>query len=266
MKHLRAIAVAQTIPVRGDVDANVEEHLRLTEVAASEHAEVLVVPELSLTGYELDLAHGLAFSEQDDPRLLPLVESASSTRVTLVVGAPVRVGAHHHIGAFIVSPDRSVALYTKQRLGAFPGDVNPGGAVPPAEWTVFEPGDRNPLIEFEHTTAAVAVCADTGAPEHAEAAAGRGATVYLASMFFTPTEVERETARLRGYAERHAMAVALANYGGPTGGLPAGGGSAIWSQTGELLVKLDGSGSGVAVAVENETGWRSGAHMVESVP
>jgi predicted amidohydrolase len=72
MPPARSLAAAQTIPIRGDVDANVERHLRLVHIAAAEQAQVLVFPELSLTGYELDLAADLAFSQRD-PRLTPLV-------------------------------------------------------------------------------------------------------------------------------------------------------------------------------------------------
>jgi predicted amidohydrolase len=257
----RSLAAAQTVPKRGDVDANVEEHLRLAHAAAQEGARVLVFPELSLTGYELDLADRLAFSEPD-ARLVPLIELASSCSMTLVVGAPARIAARLHIGAFMISPDRSVELYTKHHLGAFPTDASPDGVVPPAEATVFQPGDQSPLVRFDGHTAAIAVCADTGRPSHAAAAAERGASTFLASMFFTPAELEGESARLRSYAVRHSMAVVLANHGGPSGGLAAAGGSAIWSEQGELLVQLEGSGSGVAVAIEGRAGWRARAVML----
>ena len=56
----RSIAVAQTCPVRGDVDANLDEHLRLAGCAASEGALLVLFPELSLTGYEIGLADRLA--------------------------------------------------------------------------------------------------------------------------------------------------------------------------------------------------------------
>lgn len=262
MTRTRSIAAAQTIPVRGDVDANLERHLRLVRAAAEAQARVLVFPELSLTGYELDLAGELAFSESDS-RLAPLVESASSNRMTLVVGAPVRIGSRLHIGAFILSPDRSIDLYTKRRLGAFPASVSPDGVVPPAEGTVFEPGDRNPLVQFDGHTAAVAVCADIGRPAHAEEAANRGATTYLASMFVIPPDLASDTAKLRSYASRHSMAVVFANYGGPSGGLPSGGRSAIWSEKGELLARLEESGAGIVIAVESDAGWRAEAIGLE---
>lgn len=261
MPRTRSIAVAQTTPRRGDVDANVEQHVRLVRAAGREQAQVLVFPELSLTGYELDLAGDLAFS-LDDPRLSPLVDAAASESMTLVAGAPVRLGTRLHIGAFIVGPDRTIELYTKHRLGAFSESASCDGVVPPAEATVFHPGDRNPLVWFGGNPAAIAVCADTGRPSHPRHAADRGATTYLASMFVIPSELERETASLEAYAARYSMAVALANFGGPSGGLAAGGRSAIWSETGELLAQLDAVGTGVGVAIEGSAGWRARALMV----
>jgi predicted amidohydrolase len=256
MNVARSLAAAQTIPKRGDVEANLAGHVRLIRAAAEGQARVLVFPELSLTGYELDLAAELAFSERD-PRLTPLIELATSYQVTLIVGAPVRIDSRLHIGAFILSPDRSVDLYTKHRLGAFPPDASPDGIVPPAEATVFHPGDRNPLLRFDGHTAAVAVCADIGRPSHPKEAADRGARNYLASTFVIPADLEQDTARLREYAVRHSMTVVFANFGGPTGGLPSGGSSAIVSEKGELLVRLPATGAGIALAIEDETGWRT---------
>jgi predicted amidohydrolase len=249
--------------MRGDVDANIEQHVRLVRVAADEQAQVLVFPELSLTGYEIDLANDLAFS-QGDLRLAPLVEVASSGSMTLIVGAPVRIGPRLHIGAFIISPDRPLGLYTKHRLGAFSARASCDGIVPPAEATVFHPGSRNPLVRFGGNTAAVAVCADTGRPSHPQRAASRGARTYLASMFIIPSEFRRETENLRAYAAQHSMAVALANYGGPSGGLASGGGSAIWSERGELLAQLDVIGAGLAIASESHAGWRAKTIMLDA--
>ena len=264
MTRKRAIAVAQTIPVRGDVDANLERHVQLVRAAAEEQPDVLVFPELSLTGYELDLANDLAFSD-GDRRLLPLIEMAAACSMILVAGAPVRSGSYLHIGAFIISPDRNVALYTKHHLGAFSRGASRDGDVPPPEASVFHPGSCNPLVELGGgNVAAVAVCADTGRASHPRLAAERGARTYLASMFVIPSDFERETASLRVYAVQHSMAVAFANYGGPSGGLASAGRSAIWSERGELAGQLDRSGAGVAIAIESDGGWHSRTIMVDS--
>jgi len=257
----RSISVAQTCPRRGDVGANLDEHLQLTDLAASEGAQVLVFPELSLTGYEINLADELTFSEQD-VRLTPLLDAAASHSITLVVGAPLRVGAHLHIAAFILSPDRTSTFYTKHHLGAFGESARCDGIVPPAEATVFHPGEHNPLIRLGSHAAAVAICADIGRPTHPQQAAEKGAKSYLASMFVIPSEFELDAAKMSGYARQHSMVVALANYGGATGGLRTAGRSSIWSEEGELLAQLPRSGAGVAVVTETSEGWRAKAIML----
>jgi predicted amidohydrolase len=251
-----SIAAAQTVPRPGDVDANVDEHVRLVRLAEEQQAHVLVFPELSLTGYELDLADELAFSE-DDARLAPLAAAAAFADTTLVVGAPARVGSRLHIGAFILAPDGSVDLYTKRHLGAFAPIA--GRVVPPPEDVVFEPGERDPLVQLGDRSSAVAVCADTGHLAHAQQAADRGATFYLASMFAVPADLEAEAERLRSHARRHSMVVVMANFGGPTGGLASGGQSAIWDERGALLAQLPEAGAGVVVAVEEGSVWRASA-------
>lgn len=254
MNPRRVIAVAQTAPVRGDVDANLAEHLRLARCAAAFGAHVVVFPELSLTGYELDLAVDLAFAP-DDTRLAPLAECAQDTAATLVVGAPVRLDSRLCVGAFIVSPDGTLEIYTKHHLGAFSESARVDGDVPPPESAWFHPGDRNPTVRLGACTAAVAVCADTGRPSHPQAAAARGATLYLASVFVIPSEYEADEARLSAYASRHRMVVAMANYGAASGGLRSAGRSTIWSDRGELICQLGATGTGVAIATEGATGW-----------
>src|SRR5689334_11519889 len=103
----RALAAAQTRPIRGEVDANVREHIALTKLAAEAGALVVAFPELSLTGYELDLGAALAFSE-GDARLDPLRDAARSSGVTLIVGAPVRHNGRLFIGALILGAEGGV--------------------------------------------------------------------------------------------------------------------------------------------------------------
>lgn len=258
MTRSRSVAAAQTVPARGDVDANREQHVALAHRAAEAGARVLVFPELSLTGYELDLADALAF-EESDARLSPLARASSDCGVTLVVGAPVRVAGRLHIGAFVFTPGGERALYTKRHLAAFaPGD-GPPGFEPIPEPSVFTPGTLDPRVAIGDTTGAIAVCADTGHPSHAARAAERGASAYLAGVFTIPSDLETMRTRCQTVAKRYAMTVVFANYGGPSGGLPTAGCSAIWSPEGVLLGALGDAGAGVIVASETSDGWRTDA-------
>ena len=263
MAPARSIAVAQTCPVAGDVQANLDEHVRLARLAAAEGAQLVVYPELSLTGYELGLANGLAFAE-NDPRLASLLDVAALYSLMLIAGAPLRIGSRLHIGAFILAPERTVEIYTKHYLGAFAPSASCDGVIPPAEATVFHAGDRNPLVRFGGgSIAAVAVCADIGRAAHPQQAADRGAQIYLASMFVIPSDFAGDVAKLQRYAAQHSMMVALANFGSPSGGLAAAGRSAIWSERGEVLIQRGPAGAGIAVVSEDEQGRRVGAVVLD---
>ncbi len=261
MNGYRSIGVAQTCPVRGDIDANLEQHLRLVRLAADCGARVLVFPELSLTGYELDLAARLALSE-DDARLAAVSDAARACALTVILGAPIRIGLRLHIGAFVVDSSGARSVYTKQRLGAFDDNARCDGSLPPAEPTIFQPGTLDPLVQLDDSSAAIAICADTGLAAHAERAAARGVRAYLASMFVIRSEFAEDSARLRGYARQHALCVALSNFGCATGGLAAAGRSSIWSETGELVLELAPSGVGLGVATETSDGWHSHVAML----
>lgn len=251
-----AIAVAQTVSVPADLPANIRQHIRLAVSAARLQAQVVVFPELSLTGYELAQASRLAL-EPDAPQLDPLREVARTAKLTLVVGAPARLAGKLHIGAFILSPNGMTALHTKQFLGAFAPEDNPSGPIPPDENAIFQPGEHTPLIRLAGCTAAIGICAESLRAPYAEAARARGADVYLTSHFGIPGDGASRARRLREHAVRCQMTVAFANHGGPSGGMPAGGHSAIWSPNGELLGKLDPSGCGVLVATHTGAGWRT---------
>jgi len=240
------IAAAQTTPRAGDVEANLAQHLELAQAAVERGARLVLFPELSLTGYELAKGPELAFTPID-ARLAPLSALAEAHGVTLVVGAPTRLGERLHIGALIVTPDRGVDLYAKHTLGAFSARAAVDGVVPPPEADVFVAGQADPLVDLGGAQAAVGICADTGRPEHPAAAAGRGAKVYLASMFVIPSELEREADNLARAARTHAMTVLFANFGGPSGGLAGAGRSAAWSPTGERLAALGPDGPGLVL-------------------
>ncbi|MDQ9672746.1 nitrilase-related carbon-nitrogen hydrolase, partial [Serratia marcescens] len=68
---------------------NLERHLEFVAQAADQQVQLLVFPELSLSGYELTDAAELALT-LGDPRLQPLSAAAQSRQMTIIVGAPLR--------------------------------------------------------------------------------------------------------------------------------------------------------------------------------
>lgn len=80
------VALAQIYPKLADVRVNLDKHLDYTERAISEGADLVVFPELSLTGYQVqDLVPEVAIrTEADDPVFAALLEA--SKRIDLVFG------------------------------------------------------------------------------------------------------------------------------------------------------------------------------------
>ncbi len=78
------LGLAQISPRLGDVQANLGKHLEFVERAAGQGVQLLVFPELSLTGYMLqDLVHEVACLP-GDPLFVPLLEA--SHKLDLIVG------------------------------------------------------------------------------------------------------------------------------------------------------------------------------------
>ncbi|VTT99610.1 Aldo/keto reductase OS=Corallococcus coralloides (strain ATCC 25202 / DSM 2259 / NBRC 100086 / M2) GN=yajO1 PE=4 SV=1 [Gemmataceae bacterium] len=90
---------------------------------------------------------------------------------------------------------------------------------PPAEATVFQPGDRDPVVALEGSAAAVA---DIGR-RPTRSGRGPGGRHVPGEHGRDPLRLRREAAKLGTYAVRHRMLTALANFGGPSGGLRSGG-------------------------------------------
>ena len=137
-------------------------------------AQVVVFPELPLTGYELARSQQLAF-DRLDARREPLLALARRDQVTLVVGAPVRLEGRLDPGAAVLAADGGLDWYTKRHLGAFGPEALADALdwrLPPPEGSVLAPGAHDPPVHLALGTARVAICADAQRADHAAAAAG----------------------------------------------------------------------------------------------
>ncbi len=79
------IAVAQINPALGDYDKNIKKHLKYIDNAIKKKADMIVFPELSLTGYSVkDLNFDLAINPYTSDLLKPLKDK--SKKITIVCG------------------------------------------------------------------------------------------------------------------------------------------------------------------------------------
>jgi predicted amidohydrolase len=237
------MAAAQSASVPGDVRRNVSHHLQFGTMAAEHGAQLLVFPELSLTGYELTIARSKAV-RPDSTDLDPLRHLATDAHMTVVAGAPVLNDKDElHIAALALRPDGSVMTYTKQYVHE-------------SEEAVFTSGPGGPPLLIECATVALAICADATHPQHAASAAARGANVYAASVMIDEIGYARKVALLRNYAVEHRMAVLMANYGGSTGGEVSAGKSSLWSEDGQLVAASTETEEALVVGMKQNGLWK----------
>ncbi|AZC27183.1 carbon-nitrogen hydrolase family protein [Pseudomonas sessilinigenes] len=242
---LLTLAAAQSESIAGDLPANLTGHQRLMCLAAQQGVQLLVFPELSLTGYEPQLAAELAVAP-DSPVLQPVRDLARELHMTTVVGMPIRLvdGGPVLIGALVLGADGSLAVYSKQHLH-------------PGEERAFAAGRGGAPLAFAEHQIALAVCADFSHASHVQAAAQAGAAVYAAGVLISEGGYAVDSALLQGYAGEHGLLVLMANHGGPSGGWTCAGRSAAWGPTGELLAAVEGTGEALLI-VRGEAGrWQA---------
>lgn len=212
------IAVAQPLCVPHNVAANAATH---AAVVRSTRARLVVFPELSLTGYELD-APTIAV---DDPQLAPIVEACAETWSVALVGAPVRGDAGSmHIGMLAIEGTGATVVYRKMWLGG-------------AEPDRFSPGEAPAVLEVDGWRLGLAICKDTGVPAHAADTAAMGIDAYVAGVLESAEDATVPDERARRVATDHHVWVATASFAGSTGGGydQAAGRSGIWSPAGVVL-------------------------------
>ena len=222
MRGPLVVAVAQPPCVAYDVAANAATHAAAVRAAG---ARVVVFPELSLTGYELDApAIGM-----DDPRLAPLVAACAETGSVALVGAPVQGDAgRSHIGMFAVDGAGVTVAYRKMWLST-------------TEAERFTPGREPAAIDVDGWQLGLAICRDSGIPQHAADTAALGIDAYVAGSLEFADETFVLEERARRIAADHRVWVAMASFAGSTGGGygKAAGCSGIWTSSG---VRVAGAG------------------------
>ncbi|MDX8401821.1 MAG: nitrilase-related carbon-nitrogen hydrolase, partial [Mariprofundaceae bacterium] len=253
------VALAQVAPEVGDLAGNVRRILDAAGQAARDGADLVVLPELAVTGYPPeDLLKRPAFMEAAARATREVV--ASSGEATLVFGAP-RMGedGRRYNSAVLARRGRLVGIYDKQRLpnyGVFD------------ERRYFHPGSgERPVFEVGGWRVGVGICEDLWHDDLAEAQAGLACDVWLnlnASPFHAGKQAERE----RLVARRARQFGAPVVYLNPVGGqdeIVFDGGSHAADAEGRLMLRAPLFATWQGVLPLDAPGFESLAPMPDTI-
>jgi NAD+ synthase (glutamine-hydrolysing) len=232
------IALAQISTKLGDVSANLEKHLEIIHKAQAERAELIVFPELSLTGYCLqdivpNVSHKVSI---DDPIFRPLLEA--SQKIDIVVGFVDEDLRHRFfISAAYLSAGQVVHVHHKVYLPTY-GLFDEG--------RFFAWGDSIHAFDTRFGRVGILICEDFWHASPPYLLWLDGADLFL----FTSASPGRglgkqpalESARWvedinRAYANLFTSFVVHSNRTGYEDGLNFWGGSTLYDPNGELIAK-----------------------------
>lgn len=158
------IAIAQINCIVGDLRGNSARILEYAQRAKTLGAEVLVTPELSLTGYPPeDLLLRDGFYDACDAALFELARAVEG--MTVVVGHPQQVGGKRYNAASVLQSGKITATYRKQKL--------PNHSVFD-EVRYFTPGSEGCVFEVGGIRFGINICADIWEEGAAACALGAG--------------------------------------------------------------------------------------------
>lgn len=249
MKGQLRVGIAQTAPRLNDLAANVERHLALMAEARAQGVQVLVFPELSLTGYLLETAVPEIARRMDDEIVMTLAR-ASQNMLTVFGLAEEGDGAQFYNTALAVLDGRVQFRHRKIYLPTY-------GSL--AEGKYFAAGNRVETFSLtannEKWETSLLICADVWNPPLPHLAACRGAALLLVPANSAIEAVGGDFDNpqawdviLRYLALTYGLPVVMVNRVGREGNLRFWGGSRIVDPFGEVVVQM-GEEEGLVTAV-----------------
>jgi NAD+ synthase (glutamine-hydrolysing) len=227
--RLLRVALAQIDSTVGDIEGNAAKIREGISHAREEGAQLVVFPELSLTGYPPeDLLLKTHFLDATEAALAELAGDARD--IVALVGYPERADDVYNAAA-VLADGRVAAVYRKVYL--------PNYSVFD-EQRYFQSGDQGALIELNGVPIGLTVCEDIwepGPPLTDEALSGARVIVNLsASPYHTGKGIERE-AMLVQRARDSNVAVVFCNLVGGQDELVFDGHSVVIDVDGEILAR-----------------------------
>ena len=240
------VAAAQVESIPFDLDANLTKHLETIDAARAAGVDVLLFPELSLTGHSGGREAARLAIDASHP-LVTALARASGPMLSVFGGIERGAADNFFNASFAVRDGAVVHVHRKVNLATY-GKLDDGRhyAIGPSAGT-FAVNARG--------RAAALICADTWNPPLVHLAAAQGATLLLVAVSSALEAVGGEfdnpsgwDVNLRFHALTYGLPAVMANRVGSEDGLTFWGGSRVVDPHGRVLATAVGRGEELVCA------------------
>jgi len=203
-------------------------------VSANTDIDLVVTPELFLTGYDMSTVRELAI-DADGPEIARIRAAAASSGTAAVVGFAERRGDNPANSlALIDARGNLVAVYRKVQLFG-------------NEAVNFEPGERLVVAELARRRIGAMICFDVEFPEVARALAKAGADLLVTASANMAPFFDDHLLATRARALDNHLPHLYTNRVGSEGGYDFVGGTRAISSSGRVQAEIAGSAQDVLV-------------------
>ncbi|MCH6233386.1 carbon-nitrogen hydrolase family protein [Cognataquiflexum rubidum] len=227
------IGVAQIRPIKGDISDNILKHILLVSIASDYGVSAIFFSELSLSGYEPELASDLA-TDQSDKRFDVIQAICNKNSITVGVGIPTKTQSGIQISMVIFQPNKTRITYSKQQIHS-------------DEFPYFECGEKQIILTIDNKKIAPAICYESLQTSHSDNAVILGAEIYIASVAKSQMGIEKGKIHYPAIAKKFAIPVLMSNCVGFCDNFESAGQSSVWTKQGSLAGQLDNKNEGILI-------------------
>jgi predicted amidohydrolase len=224
------IGIVQTDTEIGNKKANVEKGVAKVQEAARAGAQVVVLPELFVTGYSQIILQDKLYTlaePVDGPSVQAFAEAAKENDVYVIVGFPESRGVPgiiYNPAAFFGPDGKLIGCHSKTHLFS-------------TETQWFRAGNEHRVYPTDLGNIAVIICFDMGFPEVGRVLALKGAELVFVPSAWMLADLDLWTHNLSGQATANLFYMVGANRVGWEGDLHLFGGSKIVAPRGNTVVE-----------------------------
>lgn len=215
------VAILQKRAKNAQIEENMADICDAIKTASENKADILLLPECYMTGYDLPMTYEKSISEDCD-EIKKICKAAAEYKLGVVLTAFTKGKSRPQNTAFVISKAGNILMkYAKVHTCDFADEKN------------LESGKEFNVCDFDKIKLGVMICYDREYPESARILMLKGAEIIL-----VPNDCESMRPRLQALSTRayeNMVGIAMANPGGENAGCSCAYSPICWDRDGKCV-------------------------------